>query len=165
MPIACPSLIGGQYPELCAAVDHYCERTGSGVDAEPLNALTNAAFLVAAWGAWRFLSRHPSRSAHGLVVALIATMVLVGVGSFLFHTVATRWAEWGDVLPIMLFMLLYLWLVLTLFFGWPIWLKVMENGTVGEARTRSFLIDRFWVLLERSVDTDGADFLITTPCA
>lgn len=35
----------------------------------------------------------------------------------------------------------------------------MENGTVGEARTRSFLIDRFWVL-ERSVDTDGADFLI-----
>jgi hypothetical protein len=124
MPIACPSLIGGQYPELCAAVDHYCERTGSGFDAEPLNALTNAAFLVAAWGAWRFFSRHPSRSAHGLVVALIATMVLVGVGSFLFHTVATRWAEWGDVLPIMLFMLLYLWLVLTLFFGWPIWLKV-----------------------------------------
>lgn len=35
----------------------------------------------------------------------------------------------------------------------------MENGSVGEARTRSFLIDRFWVL-KRSVDTDGADFLI-----
>ncbi|WP_225130971.1 MULTISPECIES: hypothetical protein [unclassified Bradyrhizobium] len=43
--------------------------------------------------------------------------------------------------------------------SWPTWLKVMENGIVGEARTRSFLIDRFWVL-ERSVDTDGADFLI-----
>ncbi|MEO1985129.1 MAG: hypothetical protein ABGX47_00515 [Martelella sp.] len=43
--------------------------------------------------------------------------------------------------------------------SWPTWLKVMENGAVGEARTRSFLIDRFWVL-ERSVDTDGADFLI-----
>jgi len=43
--------------------------------------------------------------------------------------------------------------------SWPTWLKVMENGSVGEARTRSFLIDRFWVL-ERSVDTDGADFLI-----
>ncbi len=42
---------------------------------------------------------------------------------------------------------------------WPTWLKVMENGTVGEARSRAFLIDRFWVL-ERSVDTDGADFLI-----
>ncbi|MER8808265.1 hypothetical protein [Mesorhizobium australicum] len=43
--------------------------------------------------------------------------------------------------------------------SWPTWLKVMENGTVGEARTRSFLIDRFWVL-ERSVDIDDADFLV-----
>lgn len=42
---------------------------------------------------------------------------------------------------------------------WPAWLKAMENGTIGEARTRSFLIERFWVL-ERSVDTEGADFLI-----
>jgi Ceramidase len=124
MSIACPSLIGGQYPELCAAVDHYCERTSSAFDAEPLNALTNAAFLVAAWGAWHFFSKHPSRSPPGLVLALIATMALIGFGSFLFHTVATRWAEWGDVLPILLFMLLYLWLVLTLFFGWPIWLKL-----------------------------------------
>ena len=42
---------------------------------------------------------------------------------------------------------------------WPAWLKAMENGSVGEARSRAFLIDRFWVL-ERSVDTEGADFLI-----
>ena len=124
MPIACPSLIGGQYPALCAAVDHYCERTSSGLDAEPVNALTNAAFLIAAWGAWHFYSRHPPRRGRGLVLALIGTMALVGLGSFLFHTVATRWTEWGDVLPIMLFMLLYLWLVLTLFFDWPIWLKL-----------------------------------------
>lgn len=41
----------------------------------------------------------------------------------------------------------------------PHWLKAMENGSIGEARTRSFLLDRFWVL-ERSVDIDGADFII-----
>ncbi len=41
----------------------------------------------------------------------------------------------------------------------PVWLKVMENGAAGEARTKAFLVDRFWVL-ERSVDIDGADFLI-----
>jgi hypothetical protein len=35
----------------------------------------------------------------------------------------------------------------------------MENGTIGEARTRSLLLDRFWVL-ERSVDLEGADFII-----
>ncbi|HHW2661449.1 hypothetical protein ACM747_22055 [Pseudomonas aeruginosa] len=41
----------------------------------------------------------------------------------------------------------------------PIWLKIMEHGASGEARTKAFLLDRFWVL-ERSVDIDGADFLI-----
>ena len=42
---------------------------------------------------------------------------------------------------------------------WPAWLKAVQNGSIGEARTRAFLIDRFWVL-ERSVDIDGADFII-----
>jgi len=41
----------------------------------------------------------------------------------------------------------------------PSWLKSMQNGTIGEARTKAFLIDRFWVL-ERSVDIDGVDFII-----
>lgn len=34
-----------------------------------------------------------------------------------------------------------------------------DNGSIGEARTKAFLIDRFWIL-ERSVDKDGADFII-----
>lgn len=34
-----------------------------------------------------------------------------------------------------------------------------QNGSIGEARTKSFLIDRFWIL-ERSVDINGADFII-----
>jgi len=41
----------------------------------------------------------------------------------------------------------------------PVWLKRMQNGSIGEARTRALLMDRFWIL-ERSVDVDGADFLI-----
>lgn len=35
----------------------------------------------------------------------------------------------------------------------------MQNGAIGEARTKAFLIDRFWIL-ERSVDVDGADFIV-----
>lgn len=35
----------------------------------------------------------------------------------------------------------------------------MENGSAGEARTKALLLDRFWVL-ERSVDIDGADFIV-----
>ena len=41
----------------------------------------------------------------------------------------------------------------------PPWLKAMQNGAIGEARAKAFLLDRFWVL-ERSVDVDGADFII-----
>lgn len=41
----------------------------------------------------------------------------------------------------------------------PAWLKSMEHGVLGEARARAFLMERFWVL-SRSVDIDGADYLI-----
>jgi hypothetical protein len=42
---------------------------------------------------------------------------------------------------------------------YPAWLLSMQNGSIGEARTKAFLLDRFWIL-ERSVDIHGADFLI-----
>ena len=41
----------------------------------------------------------------------------------------------------------------------PGWLKAMQNGALGEARAKAFLMNRFWVL-ERSIDIDGADYLI-----
>lgn len=47
--------------------------------------------------------------------------MLIGIGSFLFHTVATRWAAWADVIPILVFILLYLWLILRRYFRWPWW--------------------------------------------
>ncbi len=41
----------------------------------------------------------------------------------------------------------------------PKWLERMDHGAIGEARSKAFLIDRFWIL-ERSVDIDGADLII-----
>jgi hypothetical protein len=41
----------------------------------------------------------------------------------------------------------------------PPWLKAQEHASLAEARTRAFLLDRFWIL-ERSVDVEGADFII-----
>lgn len=41
----------------------------------------------------------------------------------------------------------------------PSWLTIQEHGVLAEARTRAFLLERFWVL-ERSVDVEGADFII-----
>jgi hypothetical protein len=86
----------------------YCERTGPGLLAEPLNALTNASFLIAAWGAWR-LAKGVGRLSAGLGV-LLALAASVGVGSGLWHTLATPWAMLLDVVPILLFLVWLLWL-------------------------------------------------------
>lgn len=40
--------------------------------------------------------------------------------------------------------------------------KKEENGKKGEARTQALLLDSFWVLV-RSVDVEGADFLVQIP--
>lgn len=90
-------------------VDLYCERTDPSFWAEPVNALSNAAFLVAAAAAfvqWRRDARDP------FVLALIATVGLVGVGSFAFHTIATRGAALLDVVPIATFVYGYFYLAL-----------------------------------------------------
>jgi hypothetical protein len=124
MSIGCPEFIAGLGPGLCGTVDIYCERTSPALDAEPINALTNIAFLVAAWGAWRmraFAAPDTSR----LIGILTSLVALTGFGSFLFHTVATRWAEWGDVIPILAFMLVYIWFLMTWLFGFSLRTRVL----------------------------------------
>ncbi len=87
-------------------IDNYCERIGPGLWAEPLNALSNLSFLIAAFVAWRLLQRGAGgEGGHKFLVLLIAT---IGIGSGLFHTYATVWAKWLDVIPIFLFQLTFL---------------------------------------------------------
>jgi hypothetical protein len=88
-------------------VDLYCERVGAEFWAEPINALTNISFIFAAWSAWH-LSRRSSTLSPGIWL-LLTTAVAIGFGSFVFHTVATNWARVLDVLPILIFQLLFLW--------------------------------------------------------
>ena len=88
-------------------VDLYCERVGPGLSAEPLNALSNVAFFVAAWAAWRLAGRLAARSPGTAV--LLALVVSVGIGSSLFHTFATPWARALDIGTIVLFQVAYLW--------------------------------------------------------
>lgn len=100
----------------------YCER---GADpsfwAEPLNAATNAAFLVAGLLALAEIARK-SAGDRGIAEMLLAVLVLViGTGSFLFHTYATRWAAIADTAPIGMFMLAYLGYALRRLLGLP-WL-------------------------------------------
>jgi hypothetical protein len=89
-------------------VDLYCERLGPGLWAEPVNAATNAAFLVAAWFVWRYAQRTGTLSVGAWV--LIGLTVSVGVGSALFHTVADDFTRLLDSGAIAVFMAAYLWL-------------------------------------------------------
>lgn len=89
-------------------LDLYCERIGPGLFAEPLNLLSNVAFLVAAWAAW-LLARRAQTTLAG-IRALIALSVVIATGSALFHTFAATWARVLDEVPILLFQIWYLWL-------------------------------------------------------
>jgi len=83
-------------------VDGYCERLTPGYWAEPVNAVTNIAFVAAAALVWRRTAGVPLARAMALLLAAI------GVGSYLFHTHANRVTGLMDVTPILVFILLYI---------------------------------------------------------
>lgn len=100
-----------------AQVDNYCERIDPSFWAEPINAATNTSFVVAALVCWGMLGGKRDPGAR-LLTAILAA---IGIGSFLFHTFATGWAGMADVLPIVLFILLYIYLATTRLLGLPVW--------------------------------------------
>ena len=87
-------------------LDLYCERTTPEFWAEPVNAVTNLGFVFSAWMVWR-LARREQVLDMG-IVTLIGMIVAIGLGSFLFHTLASQVTRWLDILPIFTFQLLYL---------------------------------------------------------
>lgn len=125
MSLTCPSFVQSIAPGSCVAVDHYCERLSAAIDAEPVNALTNVAFLIAAALASHLYNHVPDAEPKGQLRALIYLLALVGLGSILFHTIGQRWSEWGDVIPIMLFLTLYLWIAFTNFFTMRVVTRVL----------------------------------------
>lgn len=97
----------------------YCERALDATFwAEPLNAWSNAAFWIAALAALTLWLRTPRPERMAIDLVLVALVFIIGVGSFLFHTFATRWAVLADVFPITIFMLVYLGCALKRFLGW-----------------------------------------------
>ncbi|MEM1300132.1 MAG: ceramidase domain-containing protein [Pseudomonadota bacterium] len=104
----------------------YCERgflPGGDADAfwaEPLNAITNASFIIAA--ALTLVLAIRLRRMDGPNIWLITVTFAVGVGSFLFHTYAMVWAAILDTTPIMIFILSYFAISMNRFAGYG-WLK------------------------------------------
>ena len=103
-------------------VFRYCERgSDPSAWAEPFNAASNLAFVAAAIAAVVRVARRPVRSeAAAAVWLLIALAGAVGIGSFYFHTVATRAGMLADVVPIGLFMVVYLGFALRTVLDWSL---------------------------------------------
>ncbi len=97
------------------AVDAYCERTDAGYWSEPVNALTNLAFVAGALWVW------PRTAGQPLARGMAAVLFMIGVGSWLFHTHATVWASTADTLPILGFILVYIFAANRHVWGWPAW--------------------------------------------
>jgi hypothetical protein len=136
---------------LMSEIDLYCERTTSAFWAEPINALSNLAFVAAGvWGV-REVRRH---GAGTFAEVLAWWVVAIGVGSTLFHTYANELTKWADVLPIAGFTLAYTLMNLRRFLAmsWqkaapvfvvfyaaaglvtylvPDWLRIATNGSTG----------------------------------
>ncbi len=99
-------------------VFEYCERAGNGAFwAEPFNAITNAAFWIAAFMALTLWLKMPAHERRRVDLALIVLVFVIGAGSFLFHTLATRWAAVADTAPIGIFMVAYLAYALRRYIG------------------------------------------------
>jgi Ceramidase len=125
-----------------APIDGYCERTDASFWSEPVNALSNAGFMVAAavlFARWR---RAGGRDWPALY--LIIVVAVVGTGSFLFHTFANRWSQLADVVPIAIFIYSYFLLAMRRFVGLGIVPAVVL--TLGFAAF-SFGFQRVFVLL------------------
>ena len=106
-------------------VDLYCERVTPSIWAEPLNALSNIAFLIAAYAAYNLWRR--DGKGDPAILALIVVVVAVGLGSLAFHTLATRGAMLLDVTPIGFFIYGYFLLALRRFLllSWPLALALL----------------------------------------
>ncbi len=90
-------------------VDLYCERLVPGLWAEPVNAATNLAFVLAAALMWR--------RTEGIGRVLTVVLGLIGLASGAFHTHAVGWTGAADSLAILLFVLIYLYAANRRFWG------------------------------------------------
>lgn len=90
--------------DLTADVDAYCERLEPGLWAEPINAVTNLAFIFGAIWLW------PRVKGDFGAQALAISLFSIGIASGLFHTYAQSWAGAADSLSILIYILIYLYL-------------------------------------------------------
>lgn len=104
--------------DLTLSLDVYCERVGPGLWAEPLNAVTNLAFLAAALVMW------PRTQGLPLGRALCLILAAIGIGSGLWHVFGQVWAMILDSGAIAVFALVFLFAANRDFLGLGTWVAL-----------------------------------------
>ncbi len=87
------------------SLDFYCERLTPDFWAEPINAWSNLSFIIA--GIWGFYISRGKAWGYPQLLSLLA--ILVGSGSFLFHTFANKMTHLFDLIPIFIFTLVFVY--------------------------------------------------------
>jgi len=85
-------------------IDNYCERLTTLFWAEPLNALTNILFIIFGFIILKSINFKKDKT---WTFILSINAIIVGVGSFLFHTFANVLTKYADIIPIVIFMTLF----------------------------------------------------------
>lgn len=108
-------------------IDLYCERLDPSYWAEPINALSNLGFVIAALWAWQQHRRAIGFDGIYLLLCLMAGSI--GVGSFLFHTHANVWSQYSDIVPIWSFVVVFVLVSLKRVFGYGTF-RVIRIGVI-----------------------------------
>ncbi len=122
-----------------ATIFNYCERGANPAFwAEPLNAITNGGFIIAALAGGAMIASRAPRDRSAWHIFFVLNFIAIGVGSFLFHTVPNVRTEIADTGPIGLFMLTYLIYALRHFVRAPWLVTLAAIGVFIGAMVMSF---------------------------
>lgn len=91
-------------------MDMYCERLSPGLWGEPFNVVSNFAYLFAAILLLRMYRNAETTRSNSAwdIQGLILLLFLISIGSGLWHIYAKKWSLYADIIPILLFINLYI---------------------------------------------------------
>lgn len=111
-------------PHPMILLPQYCEKH-IGILQQPLNTISNAAFFLAAWASWVLAGKEAAANSGNIL--LIVLIISIGVGSTLFHAFPARWSLFFDVIPIVFFKIIFIFLYTSriMRLEWPIPLVII----------------------------------------
>lgn len=88
----------------------HCERQNTQSFFEPLNSISNAAFLISAYYAHKYIKENKIQDKN--IQKLPYVIGLMGIGSFMFHSFRNQITNYADVIPIYFFIVFSIFIAL-----------------------------------------------------